>query len=202
MIKVPFLKYDAIHEKAEEFLRKFHSSRTLPIPIDKIVEITLGIHVVPKLGLHGEIGQDGFLSADHTTIFVDEYVYDYVDVRYRFTLAHEIGHMLLHKDIYDSYLFKSLDAWKTFQINMPDKQRSGFEWQANCFAGLILVPRQELNKHVSECISIVDKEDISLKDNWDFAWYYIAKKLGTVFNVSAETLGYRIGYDNIKERYS
>ncbi len=202
MIKVPFLKYDDIHEKAEEFLRNFHPSRILPIPIDEIIDVKMGIHVAPKLGLHGEIGQVGFLSADHTTIFIDEYIYDNIDVRYRFTLAHEIGHMLLHKNIYDSYLFKSPDAWKTFQKDMPERERSWFEWQADCFAGLALVPREELHSKISDCIRKVDSEDISLRDNWDFAWDYIAKEAGRVFNVSAGTIKYRIGYDAIKGKYS
>lgn len=202
MIIVPHLSYDAIQEQAAQFLKKFHSARELPVPIEKIIDLQLGIHVVPRLGLHGEIDQDGFLSGDMTTIIVDEYVYDYVDVRYRFTLAHEIGHLILHEEIYKSYLFKSPQTWKTFQTDMPNKERSWFEWQADCFAGLVLVPREELHEQISACMRKVDEEGISLKDNWDFAWDYIAKQTGRVFNVSAGTIKYRLGYDKIKERYS
>lgn len=200
-IKVQWLEYEEIHNKAEEFLNTHHPERTLPIPIHDIVDLQLGIHVVPCLGLQREVGTVGFISSDFSTITVDENIHDYVEVRFRFTLAHEIGHAILHKEIYEAFSFSSPQEWKEFQKTVDSTERGKFEWQTDCFAGLILVPREELNSSINEAIKAIDANGISLTENWDYAWDIIAENLGRKFNVSSGTIHYRFRYDKIKDRY-
>lgn len=201
-LKAPRLNYEYIYQEAERFLRDYHPERTLPVPIHEIIDIKLGIHIVPKFMLEKHIGLVGFLSNDFSTIHVDENVYDYQEFRFRFTLAHEIGHLMLHKSMYKDLSFSSPEDWKSIQLKMKDDVRKWFEWQANCFAGLVLVPRDELVNHINECIKIIDEEGIGLKENWEFAWESIADYLAReIFSVSPETILSRLHYDKIRERY-
>lgn len=197
-----FIKYDQIYEKAEEFLRNYHPSRSLPVPIEKIIDLQMGIIIEPHFMLEKDHGLTGFISNDLTAIVVDEYVYDYQEPRFRFTLAHEIGHLILHGDIYRTFSACTPSEWNEIQLRLKDKERKAYEWQANCFAGLILVPREELKYYVSESVRKIDENGISLRNNWDYAWSCLADNLGReVFGVSAETIESRFYYDNIKTVY-
>ncbi|MBI5739450.1 MAG: ImmA/IrrE family metallo-endopeptidase [Nitrospirae bacterium] len=201
-LKAPILNYEQIYQEAEKFLKDNHPQRTLPVPIHEIIDIKLGIHVVPKFMMEKNIGLVGFLSNDFSTIYIDENVHDYQEARFRFTLAHEIGHLMLHKNMYKNLAFRTPEEWKSIQLRLKDDVRKWFEWQANCFAGLVLVPRDELGNHVNNCIKAIDEEGIGLNDNWDFAWESIADYLAReIFSVSPETILSRLHYDRIRERY-
>lgn len=145
-ISVPFKNHDHIAKVAQAFLKKHHSKDTYPIPIEEIVEFELGLDVIPLPGLHKAFDVDAFLSSDCTSISVDDGIYQSRPGRYRFTLAHEIGHLTLHKDIYEKCVFDKIEDWKTFIEKFPEKDYSWFEWQANEFAGLVLVPFNHLEK--------------------------------------------------------
>ncbi len=145
-ISAPFKNHEHIAKSASDFLRKYHSKGTYPIPIEEIVEFQLGLDIIPVPGLHKAFDVDGFLSSDRTSISVDQGVYETRPGRYRFTLAHEVGHFVLHKDIYEKYEFKKTEEWKRIIRDFPEKEYSWFEWQAYEFAGLILVPAGHLDK--------------------------------------------------------
>jgi hypothetical protein len=78
----PFIKYDQIHTKAEEFLNTYHSLRSLPIPIEQIIDISMGINIEPYFKLEKNLGLTAFITNDLSTIAVDEDVYDYQEARY------------------------------------------------------------------------------------------------------------------------
>lgn len=71
---------------------------------------------------------------------MDKYVYEKIENRYRFSLAHEIGHMILHKDLYDHYKFNSIGEWIKVINEIPQDLKERAEFQAKEFAGLVLVP--------------------------------------------------------------
>ena len=52
MIEAPFLGYEDVGKKAAEFLRKYHPTLELPVPIEKIVEFSLGLDIVPMPNLY------------------------------------------------------------------------------------------------------------------------------------------------------
>ncbi len=99
--KTSYLTYRHVGEYVEDFLKKYHSSLQLPVPIEWIIESDLGLHIVPFPNLYRIFNQSGFLSADRMKIFIDEYQYDNFVEKYRFTLAHEIGHFIMHKSLYE-----------------------------------------------------------------------------------------------------
>jgi len=68
------------------------------------------------------------------------------EVRQRFTLAHELGHFILHSDNKDDYLFVD-NAKVMFRTNKTSNQDYRREREANIFAASILMP-QSLIKDV------------------------------------------------------
>ena len=145
---VPYKNHDHIKKIAADFLRKYHPKDAYTTPIEEIVEFKLGIDIIPIPGLHEIIEIDGFISSDLSTISVDEYIYKHRQGRYRFTLAHEVGHAIMHECVYRHRAFNSTGDWKDFMETFPENQWSWLEWQANQFAGLVLVPSHHLEKRI------------------------------------------------------
>ncbi|MBM7073488.1 ImmA/IrrE family metallo-endopeptidase [Shewanella sp. 202IG2-18] len=80
-------------------------------------------------------GNLGITIPDENKIYIREDVYDGAcegDGHHRMTIAHEIGHLLLHKGLPSS--FARIDE----DIKIPAYRCS--EWQANCFGGELLIP--------------------------------------------------------------
>lgn len=200
---IPYLNYNDLRQKADDFLRQYHPSYDIPVPIEEIVEFDFGIDIIPIPGLHQAFEIDGFTSSDLTSITVDEYVYLKRPNRYRFTLAHEIGHVVLHKELYSARNFNTIDGWKQFINEIPDAQHSLMEWQAYCFAGLILVPSSKLKLEVDKGIKLIPPAiDKSRKDNWDFIWVYIAEHVAKKFEVSSQVIEKRMTFDKIYDLYA
>ena len=58
-----FLPPPEIEAAAEAFLRKYHPSRTVPVPIEEILDLQLRLNIIPVPGLFNH-SIDAFLSAD------------------------------------------------------------------------------------------------------------------------------------------
>ncbi|MFH1189146.1 MAG: ImmA/IrrE family metallo-endopeptidase [Candidatus Omnitrophota bacterium] len=146
-VSVPFQNHDYIEKVAKDFLKKYHPEDTYPTPIEDIIELKMGIDIIPIPGLSEAIDDvGGFISSDLSNISIDKYVYLNVRTRARFTFAHEIGHAIMHKDVYKNQAFDSSEDWKDFMESFPEKEWSWLEWQANQFAGIVLVPAHHLQK--------------------------------------------------------
>ena len=139
----PVLSYHEVRTYAEEFLDDYHSDRSVPTPIEEIVEFDFEMAIIPIPGLKAEVGVDAFLASDLGSISVDEDVMTHFKFRYRFSLAHELGHHWIHDDLYQSVRVQTVTDWKAVQKEIGN-QHFFFEYQANSFAGLILVPHAAL----------------------------------------------------------
>ncbi|MBM4140514.1 MAG: ImmA/IrrE family metallo-endopeptidase [Nitrospira sp.] len=161
MADIPVCSYEDLRKKADEFLHEHHPSGNIPVPIEEIVEFDFGINIVPVLGLQREFEVEGFISGDLKSIYVDEYIYTDRITRYRFTLAHEIGHVVLHRHLYASHKFKSIPRWKEFINSLTEEEHSWLEYQGYAFAGLVLVPKQHLVKYTNEWTKKIKDKGIS-----------------------------------------
>jgi hypothetical protein len=94
-LNIEYLRYEIITQKAEEFLSRYHPSVTIPIPIEEIAEFKLEVDIVPIPNLRRDFETDGFTSTDLKQIYVDEHLFSEFPARYRFTLAHEVAHIVL-----------------------------------------------------------------------------------------------------------
>ena len=147
-IKHNILSTKDVQEIAEEFRNKYIGNEDIPVKIESVMQSAMGMHPIPTEGLYKDCGIDGFMSKDFKTVYVDEdyYVSDIHYKRVRFTLAHELGHRILHYDVQSAITFKSEKEWLDFINDMSEKELSWFEWQAKEFAGRLLVPLNQLVK--------------------------------------------------------
>ena len=136
-----FISYEQTEKKAQEFLEKYHASRSVPVPIERIVEIDLQVSIVPIKGLLAKESIDAFLSHDFAELYIDHDHYMGQTNRSRFTLAHEVGHLVLHQEVVAQ--ITSVEQWRRFILG-EGTGRAVYEIHADNFAGCILMPRDQL----------------------------------------------------------
>jgi Zn-dependent peptidase ImmA (M78 family) len=181
----------------------YNADRELPVPIDIIIESRLKIDIVPMANLKESLDNDAFIARDFSTIYLDQDVYLTFPTRYRFSLAHEIGHFWLHKKVYESLEFGSVDEWLEAYLSIDDEDYGWLEYQANMFAGFVLIPDYALQPRFEDALRRTHKEiDLAKKSNLvrdqyiDFVVSSIARTLAPSFNVSAVCMETRIARDN------
>ena len=151
-LKTIFKSTEQINSAAESFLKRYWPSKKLPIQIEEIIEFQLNIDIIPIQGLKDcfkKLGLDidAFISSNFETITVDQSMQERIATRYRFSLAHEIGHMLLHEYLYFQFRFNNINEWCKIIREIPLEDRGRVEWQADEFAGRLLVPSLPLKEN-------------------------------------------------------
>lgn len=140
----PNLKFADVVHAANSFLKTYHPSFDLPIPIEEIVEHKMDIAIFAIPGIKSLIGVDAFISSDFSQITVDEDYFVKFPERTRFSIAHEVGHLILHKDWYEKYGPKNFEDYLSSHDKRDEQIYKFTEVQAQTFAGLILVPTDQL----------------------------------------------------------
>lgn len=194
VFQAPYLPYNKIRLIAENFLKKFHPKGTIPVSIENIIEFKLNIDIVPLPGLQDRIDVEGFISSDLKRIYVDQQVMEQYPPRYRFTLAHEIGHSILHKKLYQKAKFDNVSDWKHFISCIDPREYSFFELHAYNFAGLILVPTAELKKGFEDAIDLYQSEGYDPREliESEIAVYYVSTWLAKKFDISSHVIKKRL----------
>ena len=189
-LNLPRRSYDDLRGEAEGFLAKYHPARTIPVPIEGIIENDFLISIIPIPGLLNEFEIDGFISSNLEAISIDEFIYMRRERRARFTLAHELSHLILHRDIISKRGVATIDQYRRFLGSIEDNEYRWLEWQARCLAGLILAPSQHLR---DQLIIAQDKAgSAGLDTTSEPAVEYICESLSNIFNVSTQTIQYRL----------
>lgn len=142
---------EQINRKAEKFLQGHPNYNSVPIGIEEIIEFGLKMDIIPLPGLkrmfkERGLDADACLSSDLSSIRVDQFISEQRENRYRFTLAHEIGHRILHCGLYEESSFDTSEEWATVIARIPAKTWDDFEKQADEFAGRLLVPHSVLER--------------------------------------------------------
>ncbi len=194
-IRAPYLPYEKLRPIADKFLADYHVTGSIPVPIDNIVEFGFGIQVIPLPGIMDAHDIDASISSDLSTIYVDEFIYLSRPNRYRFSVAHEIAHCVLHEDIFRSLTYSTLAEWKKAIRQIPEDQRGFIEHQAYCFAGLILVPSKQLTIAYETLEDAAAQAGILLKNPSSAERKMVKDHLGRHFHVSPEVIERRMTYD-------
>ncbi|MGH6810780.1 MAG: ImmA/IrrE family metallo-endopeptidase [Methylocella sp.] len=159
--------------RARELLAKLNI-RTLPVPVDRIAK-TLGAQLRYS-PLDEELSGMIFIKGGTPIIGVNALHHPN---RQRFTIAHEIGHLELHRDVISS----AVHVDKQFPILMRDANSAigteKMEIEANRFAAELLMPLALIDQILAGRPFDIDDES-PLDD--------LAKKL----RVSKQALEYRI----------
>ncbi|MBI4615518.1 MAG: ImmA/IrrE family metallo-endopeptidase [Planctomycetes bacterium] len=187
--EIPYVSDEELSTRAERFLHEHNPAATVPVPIEEIVEFRLGLDIVPVPGLRGVRGIDGYLSSDRSSILVDDAMFRSFQNRYRFTLAHEVGHLVLHGDLYRG--FRSEAEWIEFHRDLASHVLHRAEYQANYFAGCVLVPGRSLPGVAQDAVRNLSRPVQARDPDFDLSseafWTYVAEEVARKFFVSTET---------------
>jgi hypothetical protein len=154
-LRCKYIKKEEIRKISEEFRSTYWKSGSIPIDMESIIEHGLRLDIIPHHGISRLDKIDAYLKSDLTGIVVD--ITQYMDPqgryenRLRFSFAHEIGHFILHNYIYMEFGIDTPEEYYDFVMNFPEAEYRGFEWQANEFAGSLLVPRSRLLEEIERC---------------------------------------------------
>jgi hypothetical protein len=197
-ITAPYLPYEKLRAVADCFLKQYHPSGYLPVPIEKIIEFQLKLDIVPVPGLQDGFDIDAFITNDLTEIRVDSFIQQKRPARYRFSLAHEVAHLLIHKDVFKELKFSSIKEWKEAFLAIPEEEYAWIEWQAYCLGGLILVPGQPLKALFEVSLEKAMKAGIDLRELDAEGRKIIEDNLGRLhFDVSREVITRRMEKDKL-----
>lgn len=195
-IEVERLSRARIGEIADNFLAQENKSQKFPVEIELIAE-NLGIRVTPIPNLKDISGIEGFIRSNLTEIVVDEQVYFTYPNRARATIAHEVGHFVLHQKIFEKVRKimnpKSFEDYADFLVGKISSDDHGWiEWQSYEFAGQVLVPKGELKVRLEDLINTRKKmpDDVALP---------IIEELAVYFEVSSQVIEKRIRHEKLVE---
>ena len=195
-IECKWIPKEDLWQTVRSFREKYWPENTLPVDMEKIVEQRLRLSIEPIHSLLDDLDVDAFLKLDLSGIVVDYdcFMQERFQNRIRFSFAHEVGHFVLHKDIYEKIPFISPEEWKYSVLNMADKEYRNFEWQANEFAGRLLVPRERLIVEVKKIYKIIEDGGIQqyLSDDPGAVLSRVSPVLCKPFGVSENVIERRV----------
>lgn len=184
----PKWNYSQIKGVTQSVLQDMHPDLAIPIPIEEIVEIKMEIKLNVKLSLKERLDIDGFIHTNFKEITLDNDTFNNFEQRTRFTIAHELGHIILHKKIYEQFNIESEEDYVKFQQRVSGDDHYWLEKQANMFAGCILVPTEPLKKAIEEEMKL---HNVPHDYQVDYSLPFL-ENLPKKFNVSPEVLFIRI----------
>lgn len=161
-----------IFRKTEEFISAYNlNSSRLPIPIRELIE-KLGVTVIEH-DFDNNISGVLSINGQNKSIGINK---SEGEQRKRFTLAHELGHLILHQEkgnlFMDSILFRKTGDGYT-------KKEEKIEREANFFAANILMPANRVREELRN-VTLDFIEDTSIEN--------LAEKFG----VSVSAMNYRL----------
>ena len=193
-LTIPFREHSDLWSQADKF-RKQYWGEDIPVDIELIAERDLDLLMIPVEGLMYKANTDAFISGD-----LKEIVYDpsLPDVRIRFSVAHEVGHYILHRAIIQRLRPGSYDEWKEIQLKIPEALWGRAEYQAREFAGRVLVPPEQLRATIKDLETLINQAKESIPDlEEEAAREFVAGKLSKKFFVSAEVVKRRLESEKI-----
>jgi hypothetical protein len=143
-LRIADRSYHELRVIAEHFLADHHPEGTIPVPVEEIIEFRLGLNIIPMPGLRRFFDVDGYVSRSLHDISVDQYIQESRPDHYRYVLAHELSHVLIHAEIVSQFDFDSVEAWKAAILGIAKEEKSVYDGQAHELGTLILVPTDRL----------------------------------------------------------
>lgn len=197
--KVKFLTKPEVEERAELLLKLYEPKKgetfTPPLDVDYLVETVLDLSLIVDNLCKKEKVDDilGALYVKDKGIVIDESLENNTG-RFNFTCAHEVGHWTLHKE----YLIENENQLiLNFEVKKPEIicRRSSsiemIEWQADFFAGALLMPRKFIINELNEILRNKNIPGLyELKNNEKER--KVLKELSKKFGVSMEAMKVRL----------
>jgi len=195
-----WLRLEDIWDCAEDVRNRYWPSEKLPVDVEAIVEFKLKLDIEPE-NLMQQTDMEAYLRSDLRGIVVDHdhYMNEKFANRMRFSFAHELGHFFLHKDFYAMIVFESAEEWKDILLSLPDTEYRYFEYQANEFAGRLLVPREDLVREIENALKLLELNNMLeyLKTDPNAVLSRISTQLSRPFGVSADVIERRVDREKL-----
>lgn len=198
-MNVPFLSVEAIAAEASRFLELYGNGQ-LPVEIEWIIEDKLRIDIIPTPSLRQVIAADAFITSDLTAIYVDDSYASRYPRRYRFTLAHEIGHWHLHGAELKNCRFRTIGEYKEYFLKMQPNLVSRLELQSDSFASYVLMPPRDfelvLDAQFQELLPSIGEarqNRLAVAMLHPYIEQALAESLAATFEVSSQAAKVRLG---------
>lgn len=183
-------KVGELQRQAETLLRAaFPSGLIIPVEIENVA-YHLGLDINPIPGLsrtchtHGALWRD---AGGQYWIVVDEHLMDFKENRYRFTVAEEIAHFVLHRDQIDQA--SDIRGAIGLQRRLADRYRF-FEANARRLAAEMLMPRDPLHQDLGTAYEQVVK--VAGFRNLPAVTRQVTDILRRRYAVSYDAMGYQL----------
>lgn len=198
--KAPFIEQQEIWRQADGFRSRVWPSNEIPIGVLEIVEFELDLEIRPISRLKEDNDIDALLLGNWKTIVVDQL--QYMDERYanrlRFSMAHELGHYVLHQTVFQQMPRGSVQEWIEFMRDMPEKEYSFLEYHAYEFAGRFLVPPEALRREFDAAILLAEQNGMPRSQlQGDAHLQYLAKPVSRKFEVSSSVIERRLSKEKL-----
>jgi Zn-dependent peptidase ImmA (M78 family) len=193
-----------VWEAVESFRRRhLPGERQLPIDVFTLVELVLKLDVIPFDDLFAKYERDAAITVDFTGIYVDAEAYLLWEMgpvwkqkRLRFSVAHEIGHLVLHRNLAENQKFNSFDEFALW-TKSNNGENYGVEQAANEFAGRLLVPVERLKEYFDNFATQCDQQ---MFQNWrsnQGMREMFAENAAPHFGVNSQVISVRLDRENI-----
>lgn len=195
---------EQVWQKIEELRAQYDLLKEDRTPIDvfTFLEVDLRLDAISFDSLTAKYRVEAAIKADFTGIYLDAEQYklmergpDWKLARLRFTVAHELAHFFLHRDLPQKENFASLPDFARWNENYGGKKYT-VEQEANEFAGRLLVPENRLNAAFDEFALDAEKlvpnfmQSGSLRDKF-------SEKVAPRFGVNSQVIAIRLDRDVI-----
>lgn len=192
----PWMDAKDLRRIADEARDTYWPENSIPIEMEEIIDLRLRLNIEFIQDLFSEFNMIAYLKSDLSGVVVD-YNYFMKENKsnpLRFALAHELGHYVLHRELYTKISFNSPKEWQDFIITLPESEYSSFECQANEFAGRFLVPREMLKAKIDESMEEIKRFNLIgyLKKYPDIVLSRISPPIRRYFGVSEDVIEKRI----------
>ena len=196
-IEVAYISKPDIGQRAEEVLTRFHPTRSYPVPVELILERNFHVDIVPIPGLADSSNSMAFTSANLAQISVDRDHFKNSPDKYRFTLAHELGHIVLHEYIYTISNHRSIDNFLAFMDHFPQEEYGNLEVQANYFAGFFVAPRDVLLEATEQGVEKIREHGLADARGIKLAWPHIIEHVAELLGLTKFPVEFRMDYEGI-----
>jgi Zn-dependent peptidase ImmA (M78 family) len=195
---------EAIWEQAEAFRKEFLRGDLAHLPVDvfTLAEVDLKLDIIPFDDLFEKYDADAALMHNFSGLYVDAEAYiiwekgpRWKQRRLRFSVAHELGHYVLHREIAAKVPFKNFGEFAAWTKGYHGQQFT-LEQAANEFAGRLLVPPSRLTAEFEKFKMNITKLMPHLT-NIGHLRYAFAETMEDVFEVNDQVIETRLEREGI-----
>ncbi|MBT7066163.1 MAG: ImmA/IrrE family metallo-endopeptidase [Verrucomicrobia bacterium] len=162
------------------------AQREYPLDVEAIAEFDLDIEIrtaagiLETCGMPAQIGPGG----QRPIMIVDAEQWRHQTSFYRFSVAHEIGHYVLHRKWLEKVwsLYDSIESWKQVIASRSESDYGWLEAQADEFASYLLAPEQVFDPLLETQLALLEGSAGTLQAEDIIP--YLANPIGSHFGMS------------------